>query len=128
MVFSQQWCVFATGMHKIPHPPERCHIFTTPPRAHAHGRTHTRVTHTRTHIRAGTHAPKRKRTHPGAAAQARSFPPRKAKTKTNHPSESPKRITLSAKRITPNHRKNTSQRKNFKYVFFCFQCFSIFIR
>jgi hypothetical protein len=131
VVFSQQWCVFATGMHKY-HTHPRGVTFLPHPLAHMHTGAHTYALRTHAHTYAQTH------TRPSASAHTQAQPrkrvpfplekrKRKRITPANHP-ESPQRITLSTKRITPNHRKNTRQRKNFKYVFFCFQCFNIFIR
>ena len=131
MVFSQQWCVFATGMHKY-HTHPRGVTFLPHPLAHMHTGAHTRALRTHAHTYAQAH------TRPGASAHTQAQPrkrvpfsreKRKQKriTPANHP-ESAKRITLGAKRITPNHRKNIIPGKKINFLFFCFQCFNIFIR
>ena len=86
VVFSQQCRLFATGMHKH-HTHSWGVTFLPHPLAHIHTGAHTH-----THAQAQARTPRRKRVHPGAAAQARSFPPRKAKNesaKTNHPANHP---------------------------------------
>lgn len=123
--FLQQGCTNTTPTQEV------SHFYHTPSRTCTRAHTHARYAHTHTHTRRHTHAQARAHTPRRSRASAFLSPTKsenkKRITPANHP-ESPKRITLGAKRITPNHRKNTFPGKNFNFLFFCFQRFNIFIR
>ena len=96
VVFSQQCRLFATGMHKYHTHPWGV-TFLPHPLAHMHTGAHTRALRTHAHTYAQAH------TRPGAAARARSFPPRKAKKRISKKRITPRITPNQAKRNTPKH-------------------------
>ena len=107
--FLQQGCTNTTPTREV------SHFYHTPSRTFTRAHTHARYAHTHTHMRRHTRAQAQAHTPRRSRASAFLSP-----SKSENENESPQRITLSTKRITPNHRKTPAKEKTLNMFSFVF--------